>query len=231
MMRILIIEDEKNVADFLRSGLTEEGYLVSWAPTGEEGLRLLEEEMPDLLILDLILPDIHGAVLCRQIRQRGFSELPVLMLTALGSSEQVVSGLDSGADDYLVKPFKFAELLARIRALRRRKHQVETTHHKLTLADLEMDLEAQLVTRAGREIRLTSTEFRLLRYLLQNAGKVLSRQKILENVWSINFDLSTNVVDVYVNYLRNKVDKPFDQRLIHTVIGLGYILREEPPAA
>ena len=157
----------------------------------------------------------------------GYINLPIIMLTALGTTENIVKGLDAGADDYLVKPFKFKELLARIRARTRNKNLPLNKNYKLTLADLELDNDAKLVKRAGDEIKLTSTEFRLLEYLLKNKNKVLNRIDILENVWDVNFNMGTNVVDVYVNYLRNKVDKNYDTKLIHTVIGMGYILKKE----
>ncbi len=157
----------------------------------------------------------------------GYYNLPIIMLTALGTTENIVKGLDAGADDYLVKPFKFKELLARIRARTRNKDKILSKNHILRIEDLELDSDAKIVKRAGEEIKLTSTEFRLLEYLLKNKNKVLNRIDILENVWDVNFNMGTNVVDVYVNYLRNKIDKNYGTKLIHTVIGMGYVLKRE----
>lgn len=224
---VLVIEDEHNVAAFIKQGLNEAGYEVFLAYNGEQGLELLSQKSIDVIILDIILPGKDGIEISRHIRQSGHKQVPILMLTALGNTENVVRGLDNGADDYLVKPFKFKELLARIRALRRRRGMQPHQGDILVVADLELDREAKMVQRAGREVKLTSTEYRLLEYLLLNKNKVLSRIDILENVWDINFNMGTNVVDVYVNYLRNKVDKDFSPRLIHTVIGMGYTIREE----
>lgn len=224
---VLVIEDEHNVAAFIKKGLKEAGFEVFLAYNGEQGLELLQQKQIDLIILDVILPGVDGLEISRKIRNSGPEGVPILMLTALGSTENVVKGLDNGADDYLVKPFKFQELLARIRALTRRRGQVNGNFDKLAVMDLELDRDAKSVSRAGNEIKLTSTEFRLLEYLLLNKNKVLSRIDILENVWDINFNLGTNVVDVYVNYLRNKIDKDYNPRLIQTVIGMGYIIKEE----
>jgi len=216
------------VAAFISQGLQESGYKVFVAYDGANGLELLMQKEIDLVVLDIILPGfLDGREVARKIRRIGYSNLPIIMLTALGTTENIVQGLDSGADDYLVKPFKFKELLARIRALTRTKSFVENNNQKLTIADLELDRDAKIVKRAGGEIKLTSTEFRLLEYLLINKRRVLSRVDILENVWDINFNLGTNVVDVYVNYLRNKIDKKFEPKLIHTVVGMGYVLRKE----
>ncbi|PHN02465.1 response regulator transcription factor [Flavilitoribacter nigricans] len=227
MKYLLVIEDEQNVAAFIQKGLREEGYEVLLAYDGAAGLELLQQHPVDLVILDLILPGTNGLEVCRQIRSGEHSEIPVLMLTALGSTENVVSGLDSGADDYLTKPFKFKELLARIRALLRRRDRTELPSRMLSIADLVLDRDTKVATRSGREIKLTATEYRLLEYFMKNPRRVLSRIDLLENVWDINFDMGTNVVDVYVNYLRNKMDKGFPSKLIHTVIGMGYILKEE----
>ena len=216
------------MAAFISQGLQESGYKVFVAYDGANGLELLMQKEIDLVVLDIILPGfLDGREVARKIRRIGYSNLPIIMLTALGTTENIVQGLDSGADDYLVKPFKFKELLARIRALTRTKSFVENNNQKLTIADLELDRDAKIVKRAGGEIKLTSTEFRLLEYLLINKRRVLSRVDILENVWDINFNLGTNVVDVYVNYLRNKIDKKFEPKLIHTVVGMGYVLRKE----
>tara|TARA_R110002051_G_scaffold323383_1_gene416830 strand:+ start:567 stop:1250 length:684 start_codon:yes stop_codon:yes gene_type:complete len=222
---ILVVEDEHNVAAFIKQGLVEEGYEVFVAYEGQQGIELLKQKEIDLLILDVILPGMDGRVIAGKIRELGYDELPIIMLTALGTTENIVQGLDSGADDYLVKPFKFKELLARIRALTRRNGSMVTTSRKLVLQDLELDSDAKVVKRGGVEIKLTSTEFRLLECLLKNKNKVLSRIDILENVWDINFNMGTNVVDVYVNYLRNKIDKDYDPKLIQTVIGMGYVIK------
>lgn len=224
---LLLIEDEQNVAAFIKKGLVEEGYEVLLAYDGPTGLDLLSQHPVDLVILDVILPGKSGLDICQQIRSGDFPAVPVLMLTALGSTNNVVKGLDSGADDYLTKPFKFQELLARIRALLRRNRRAGATHRTLAIADLELNRDTKVAFRAGREIKLTATEYRLLEYFLKNPRRVLSRIDLLENVWDINFDMGTNVVDVYVNYLRKKMDKGFSGKLIHTVIGMGYILKEE----
>lgn len=227
MKSILLIEDEPNVAAFIRKGLQEEGYRVLVAYDGETGLEILSLKQVDLIVLDIILPGINGIEVCRKIRHGTFKEIPVLMLTALGTTDQIVTGLDSGADDYLVKPFKVKELLARIKALLRRENLSVNLVQVLKIADLELDCDSKTAMRAGTEIRLTSTEYRLLEFFMRNQRKVLSRIDLLENVWDINFNMGTNVVDVYVNYLRNKIDKEFKSKLIHTVIGLGYVMKEE----
>ena len=227
MKSILLIEDEQNVAAFIKKGLQEEGYDVLVAYDGQTGVDLLTQSQIDLIILDIILPRINGLEVCKQIRHKGFKEIPILMLTALGTTDNIVKGLDTGADDYLVKPFKVKELLARIRALLRRKSLSDNIIQVLKIADLELDRDSKTVIRAGAEIKLTSTEYRLLEFFMKNQRKVLSRIDLLENVWDINFDMGTNVVDVYVNYLRNKIDKGFKPKLIHTVIGMGYIMKEE----
>jgi len=223
--RILVIEDEHNVATFIKQGLSEEGYDVSLAYEGQQGLELLAHHEVDLVVLDIILPGMDGRKVAEKIRELGYRNLPIIMLTALGNTENVVKGLDSGADDYLVKPFKFKELLARIRALTRRKGSALAVTRKLVLQDLELDRDAKIVKRAGNEIKLTSTEFRLLEFFLKNKNRVLGRIDILEHVWDINFNMGTNVVDVYVNYLRNKIDKNYSPKLIQTVIGMGYVIK------
>lgn len=226
MKKMLIIEDESHVVSLLKRGLEEEGYDVSVAMDGTSGLEMALQHDFDLLIVDIMLPGLNGIEICRNIRTQN-TDLPILMLTALGSTENIVSGLDSGADDYLVKPFKLAELHARIRTLLRRNksEQTSTKEDILKLADLIVDLDAKVVNRNNTAITLTATEFRLLEYLLRNKGKVLSRMDILEFVWGIDFNMSTNVVDVYINYLRKKIDKDFEQKLIHTVVGMGYIFK------
>ncbi|RFM26120.1 response regulator transcription factor [Deminuibacter soli] len=225
-MNILLVEDESAVASFIQRGLLEAGHQVALAMDGNTGLQMALAHTFDLLLLDVMLPGINGIELCRSFRTQN-TQTPVLMLTALSATENVVNGLDSGADDYLVKPFKLAELLARIRSLARRSGQPGTpAANMLQLADLQVDLDGKTVQRNGRSITLTATEFRLLVYLLQNKKRVLNRMEILENVWDVNFDMGTNVVDVYVNYLRRKIDKHFSPKLIHTVVGMGYVLKE-----
>lgn len=222
-MNVLVIEDEPNVVAFVKKGLQEQLYEVDVAYDGQTGLSLALQKDYALIVLDVILPNSNGIQVCRDIRKHNM-HVPILMLTALGTTEDVVNGLDSGADDYLTKPFKFKELLARVRALTRRSN-LSQANGKLTVADLEVDLDTKAVTRGGKTINLTAKEYALLEYFIRNKGKVLSRLDLLENVWELNFDLSSNVVDVYVNYLRNKIDKDFDSKLIHTVIGMGYVLK------
>ncbi|MDX5348217.1 MAG: response regulator transcription factor [Hymenobacteraceae bacterium] len=224
-MKVLVVEDEPNVASFIKKGLEEQSYEVDVAYDGSTGLSLARQKDYDIAILDIIMPNTNGLEVCRQLRDRN-PELPILMLTALSTTDDVVTGLDAGADDYLAKPFKFKELLARVRALTRRKNLSGQTN-KLAFADLEMDLDTKTVKRSGKEIVLTAREFALLEYFMKNRGRVLSRIDLLENVWELNFDLGSNVVDVYVNYLRNKIDKEFPSKLIHTVIGMGYVLKQQ----
>jgi DNA-binding response OmpR family regulator len=224
-MNILLVEDEANIASMVCKGLTEDGYTVSVAPDGNIGLQMSATHPYDLYIIDIMLPGINGLELCRQIRKTK-NKHPILMLTALGTTENIVTGFEYGADDYMVKPFKFAELRARIRALTRRSSG-HTEENKLRIASLELDQDAKRVKREDNEIILTSTEYRLLEYLLKNQGKVVSRMDLLENVWGVDFNIATNVVDVYVNYLRKKIDKDYEPKLIHTVIGMGYIMKTD----
>jgi two-component system copper resistance phosphate regulon response regulator CusR len=224
-MKILIIEDEQSVSSFIRKGLEEQGFEVTQAFDGPTGLRAVAQNRFDLIILDLILPGMNGLAVCKKLREEGETAVPILMLTALGATEDVVTGLDAGADDYLAKPFKFKELLARVRALTRRKN-ISSATKQLQVADLEIDLDSKMVSRGEKTIKLTAKEFNLLEYLIRNKGRVVSRVDILENVWEVNFDMGTNIIDVYVNYLRNKIDKNFSPKLIHTVVGMGYVLKE-----
>ncbi len=224
-MRILVVEDEEKVASFIRKGLEEERYAVDVALDGEEGLELAELNPYDLIVLDLMLPGLDGFRFIQRLRAQGV-HTPILVLTARDSVGDKVKGLDLGADDYLTKPFAFAELLARIRALLRRG--APQAPPVLQVANLTLDPAARRVTRAGKPIELTAKEFALLEYFMRHAGRVLTRTMILEHVWDQSFDSYTNVVDVYVNYLRKKVDQGFEPRLIHTVRGVGYVLREEP---
>lgn len=230
MKKILVIEDESNVVNLLKRGLEEEGYEISVAMDGLSGYEMAGKHQFDLMIMDIMLPGMNGMEICRNLRAQKITT-PILMLTALGSTENIVSGLDSGADDYLVKPFNFAELLARMRTLFRRKPgDIDEDIDKnklLTLADLQLNTDTKTVSRAGKEISLTATEFRLTEYLLRNRTRVLSRMDILEYVWGVDFNMNTNVVDVYINYLRKKLDKDFEPKLIHTVVGMGYVLKAQ----
>ncbi|MDQ6968602.1 MAG: response regulator transcription factor [Mariprofundaceae bacterium] len=225
-MKILVVEDEERVAQFIQKGLKEEGHAVDVSYDGEDGGFLAEVNDYDLILLDVMLPKKNGISVCREIRARGIVT-PVLMLTARDSVEDRVRGLDAGADDYLVKPFAFEELLARVRALLRRQSDSKTP--TLQLADLELDPITRLVTRSGKAIRLTTKEYSLLEYLLRNANKVLSRTLIGEHVWDMNFDPESNVIDVYISHLRNKIDKGYDVPLLHTMRGQGYLLSVDSP--
>ncbi len=222
-MRILIVEDEKKVASFIAKGLTEESYAVDVAYDGEEGAFMALENDYDLVILDLMLPKMNGMEILKKIRESR-KDVPVLILTAKDSIEDIVAGLEGGSDDYLTKPFAFAELLARIRALLRRsqEHKVSV----LKVADLTLNPLTREVKRKDRKIELTSKEYALLEYFMRNVNRVLTRTLISEHVWNYEFDPLTNVVDVYVNYLRKKIDQKSEVKLIHTVRGVGYIMRE-----
>jgi len=220
-MRILLVEDEKNVAAFIKKGLEEEAYTVDVAEDGPEGLLMATEANFDLIILDVMLPGMNCIELCKTLRVKGINK-PILMLTAVDSVERKVEGLESGADDYLVKPFAFSELIARIKALLRRTPDIVS---ELSLNDLRVDLLARRVYRGKREIILTQKEFSLLEYLLRNKGRVLSRTQIIENVWGYDFTPGTNIVDVHIKSLREKVNKGFERQLIHTVRGTGYIMK------
>ena len=220
-MRVLLVEDEKNVAAFIKKGLEEEFYTVDVAEDGDDGLLMALSSDYDLMIFDIMLPGMNGIELCRKLRDRGVKK-PVLMLTAIDSVQSKVEGLESGADDYLTKPFAFSELLARLKALLRRSADSSSD---LMLEDLKIDLLSRRVFREGKEIFLTPKEFAMLEYLLRNKGRVLSRTQIIENVWGYNFDPSTNIVDVHVKFLREKIDKGYERALIHTVRGVGYMLK------
>jgi len=224
--KILIIEDEKKIATTLKKGLTENGYHVDLAFDGLIGKRLFESNNYDLLILDINLPGMNGYELCKAIRNTN-QHIPIIMLTAMNTTEDKIEGFDNGTDDYIIKPFEFKELLVRIRALlKRTMNQQLPTGNILKVADLEMNLDTKEVKRADQPITLTAKEFQLLEYFMRNRNRVLSRADIAERVWEIDFDTQTNVTDVYVNYLRNKIDKKFDTRLIHTQVGMGYIMKE-----
>ncbi len=221
-MRILVIEDEKKVASFIKKGLEEEHYAVDTAYDGEEGLYMVETNEYDLIVLDLMIPKIDGLEVLKRVRGNR-NNVPILVLTAKDTVDDIVKGLDAGCDDYLTKPFIFAEFLARVRALlRREKTDKEPV---LTISDLTLSLVTHKVTRKGKEIDLTSKEYALLEYFMRNPDKVLTRTMISEHVWDYHFDSNTNVIDVYVNYLRRKVDKDFEPKLIHTIRGIGYMMK------
>ncbi len=225
-MNILIVEDERKIAESLKQGLEESGYEVLIAYDGIMGEKMVNNYSFNLILLDINLPGINGIDLCKKIRQKD-KNIPILMLTTFGSINDKVDGFDAGADDYLVKPFSFDELIARIRALMRRSSESTVPiEYVLKYADLEMNLDTKEVFRSGIDIRLTAKEFQLLEYLLRNKRRVLSRKDIGEHVWNINFDTQTNTIDVYVNYLRKKIDKDFPQKLIHTQVGFGYVLKD-----
>lgn len=225
-MKILIIEDEPRVASFIKEGLEEKGYETEVAYDGLSGEKAALEPANDLVILDLIIPGKSGIEVCKSIKSVN-PDLPVLMLTALGTTTDKVTGFDAGADDYLVKPFDFPELLARIKSLLKRKAPVSQQPESLKVADLELDLRRMVAIRGGRVIELTAKEFALLEYFMRNRGRVLSRVDISEKVWEISYNTGTNVVEVYVNILRKKIDRDFEPKLIHTRIGLGYIFTDQ----
>ncbi len=223
-MRILLVEDDRKVASFIRKGLTEEGYAVDVAPDGETGLAMGLDRLHDVIVLDVMLPGKPGFQVLRELRQAKVAT-PVLLLTARDAVEDKVQGLDAGADDYLTKPFAFAELLARVRALLRRGTAARTP--VLQVADLVMDPATRTVKRGKDTISLTNREFALLEYFLRSPGRVLTRTMIAEHVWDYSFDAGTNVIDVYVNYLRKKIDAGREPKLIHTVRGVGYVLKTD----
>lgn len=226
-MKILIVEDDQRVAELIKRGLEEQRFETVLAYDGLSGKKLFSQNHFDLIITDIILPKIDGLDLCKQIRQTN-PDLPIIMLTALGTTDDKIEGFDAGADDYLVKPFEMRELLVRIRALLKRRQQ--TTSHMgfvLHFEDLEMNVHTKIVKRGQQEINLTPKEFKLLEYLMQNPNRVLSRVEIADKVWETHFDTGTNFIDVYINYLRKKIDRNFDNKLIHTKSGMGFILKKE----
>ncbi len=225
-MKVLIIEDEKKVAAFIQKGLEELSHQSEIAYDGLNGIKLAISENFDVIILDINLPIINGFEVCKEIRKT-HQNIPILMLTALSSTEDKLMGFDSGADDYLSKPFEFKELIARLKSLTKRSKGFNEVNNLLKFADLEMNLESKIVKRSSTKIDLTAKEFALLEYFLKNKNKVVSRAEIAENVWDISFDTGTNVIDVYVNFLRKKIDKEFTPKLIHSKIGMGYILTQE----
>lgn len=231
MKKILLVEDEISLVHFIQKGLEEQDFEVSIALDGNTGYKMASELLFDVIILDIMLPGMNGLEVCKRLRAEQVN-VPILFLTALSTSENIATGLDLGADDYLVKPFKFIELNARIKALLRRSEVSVDNHIAIdgkdvyTISDLRLDDKAKSVHRAGIEIKLTANEYRLLLELIKNKGRVLSRTTLLESAWDVNYNAGTNVIDVYINYLRNKIDTNPSNKLIHTVVGMGYILKE-----
>jgi len=226
-IKILLIEDEKKIADTLCKGLNELDYHVETAYDGKIGLRLFESANFNLIITDINLPGMNGYELSKAIRSRN-QHIPIIMLTALSTTDDKVEGFDAGADDYLVKPFEFKELLVRIRALlKRTMNQQVPAGNVLTVGDLHLNVDSKEVSRDGTDITLTAKEFQLLEYFMRNRNRVISRADIAEKVWDLDFDTKTNVIDVYVNFLRKKIDKDFEPKLIHTQVGMGYIMKEK----
>ncbi len=225
-IHVLIVEDERKIADALKQGLSENAFEAEVAYDGNIGWKIFQGRPFELVLLDINLPGMNGYELCRAIRASNPS-VPVMMLTAMSAVEDKIEGFDAGADDYIIKPFDFRELLVRIRALLKRIHRSMATGMLLQAGDLQMNLDSKEVTRNGQQISLTAKEFQLLEYLLRNKNRVVSRSDIALNVWDIDFDTKTNVIDVYVNYLRKKIDKGFDSPIIHTQVGMGYILKDK----
>lgn len=225
-IKILLVEDERKIADSISKGLRELSYHVETAYDGSIGLRLFENREFNLIITDINLPGINGYELCKIVRSRN-QHIPVIMLTALSSMDDKIEGFDAGADDYLVKPFEFKELVVRIRALlKRTMNQQLPSGNVLRVADLELNVDTKEVQREGVGISLTAKEFQLLEYFMRNVNRVLSRGDIAEKVWELDFDTKTNVIDVYVNFLRKKIDRDFENKLIHTQVGMGYIMKD-----
>lgn len=225
-IKVLLVEDEKKIADSIAKGLQEQDYYVETAYDGKIGLRLFENNRFNIVITDINLPGMNGYDLCRAMRSRN-SHIPIIMLTAFTATDDKIEGFDAGADDYIVKPFEFKELVVRIRALLKRTlNQQLPAGNILRVADLELNVDSKEVTRNGKAISLTAKEFQLLEYFMRNRNRVLSRGDIAEKVWELDFDTKTNVIDVYVNFLRKKVDKDHSEKLIHTQVGMGYIMKE-----
>ncbi|RZK75493.1 MAG: response regulator transcription factor [Pedobacter sp.] len=225
MYTIGLAEDDHKIATLIKNGLEENGYEVSIYHDGNSALQAFQSQSFQLLILDVMMPQINGIDICKQLRYAQI-QTPILMLTALGTIDDKVNGLEAGADDYLVKPFHFRELLARIEAMLRRQNlSANSQPNQLTFEDVVLDISSKEVKRAGTTIELTAKEFHLLELFMRNPNRLLSRQYIAEQVWDVNFDTGTNVVDVYINFLRNKIEKGFDRKLIHTKIGMGYIFK------
>jgi two-component system, OmpR family, copper resistance phosphate regulon response regulator CusR len=226
MVKILLIEDEPKTVQSLKQGLEENSYEVEVAYDGQMGHQLATRNAYQLIISDIIIPGINGLELCRKLRAEGV-QTPILMLTALSTTDDKLEGFDAGADDYLAKPFDFKEFLARVKALIKRSNQTMIEAQVLKFADLELDLTSKIVSRSGQKINLTAKEFQLMEYFLRNQEKVISKAEIAENIWEVEDENSSNLIEVYVNYLRKKVDKGFSSKLIHTQFGMGYILRQE----
>jgi DNA-binding response OmpR family regulator len=224
-MNILVIEDEPKVASFIKQGLEEESASVALAEDGNKGYNLAKANDFDVIIMDLMLPHVNGFDLCKKLRTEGL-QTPVLMLTALNTTDEKVKGFDCGADDYLVKPFDFKELTARVKALKKRKTDIINKSQIMKIGDLVLDMDARVVKRDGKRIDVTQKEYALLEYMMKNANKVISRNEIAQHVWGVDFDTRTNVIDVYINFLRKKVDKDHKVKLIHTVVGMGYTIKE-----
>jgi len=223
--RILVVEDEQRLAEVLQKQLHESGFRVDVANDGYVGKKMTEHSDYDLVILDINLPLMNGYELCNEIRKTN-RNMPIIMLTALGTPENKLIGFESGADDYVLKPFDFRELLARINVFLKRSNVKEAPERKLRIADFEMDLDSKTAIRAGKKIELTSREFRLMEMLIRNRNKVLSREYIIEQVWNLDFETGTNIIDVYINYIRKKIDKDFEPKLIHTKFGFGFYCSE-----
>lgn len=224
-IKVLLIEDEKKIADSISKGLKELDYHVETAYDGKIGLRLFENGSFNIIIADINLPGINGYDLCKQIRSKN-QHIPIIILTALSATDDKIEGFDAGADDYMVKPFEFKELIVRIRVLlKRTMNQQLPTGNILKVEDLELNVDSKEVSRGGKSINLTAKEFQMLEYFMRNRNRVLSRSDIAEKVWNLDFDTKTNVIDVYVNFLRKKIDRDFDEKLIHTQVGMGYIMR------
>lgn len=222
-IKILVIEDDLGVIDILHKNLLDEDYDVTLAYDGKKGAELATKNKYDIILLDVIMPFRNGIDLCKELKQdKGFNT-PILMLTALGSSENIIEGLDSGADDYVTKPFKFEVLNARIKALLRRNQN--NAVNNITYEELSLNIDTKVLTRSGKDIALTQKEYRLFEYLFSNRGRVIPREELLSKVWNINFDLTTNIIDVYINYLRNKIDKDYERKYINTITGHGFILK------
>ncbi|MDO8641321.1 MAG: response regulator transcription factor [Nitrosarchaeum sp.] len=223
--KILIVEDEQRLAQILKKNLEESGFKVEVAYDGYIGKQLIEQNSYNIIILDINLPQLNGFELCREIRKTN-SNIPIIMLTAMGTTNNKITGFDAGADDYILKPVDYRELLARVNVFLRRSTSIKESE-KLTIADLEINLDTKTIIRAGKKIELTSKEFALLVFFLKNKNKILSREYTIQQVWDIEFDTGTNIIDVYVNYLRKKIDRDFEPKLIHNRFGFGYYCSEK----
>ena len=225
-MKVLLIEDEVKAIEALKQGFQEHQIIVDVAYDGQAGLQMAEMNLYDVIISDIIVPYVNGFELVKQLRSK-HNLTPIILLTALTGADNTVEGLEAGADDYMVKPFEFKELLARLKALARRGKDRPQAHQILQFADIRMDIDAKELYRAKKKIDLTPKEFALLEYFIRHQGRVISKAEIAEKVWDINFDTNTNMIEVYINYLRNKIDRPFEKKLIHTIFGSGYIFKED----